>query len=108
MSNLIPYSRQHIDKKDILIVNKAIKSDLITTGKFVEIFEKNLKNYFKSKYVSVCSSGTAAIHLALLAIGAKKNDNIILPSINFVAAENMSKLIGVNIFLQMLMKKLGK
>ena len=41
----------------------------------------------------------AAIHLALLIIGAKKNDNIILPSINFVAAENMS-LIGVNIFLQ--------
>lgn len=108
MNNLIPYSRQYIDKQDILLVNKAIKSDLITTGKFVEIFEKDLKNYFKSKYVSVCSSGTAAIHLALLAIGAKKNDNIILPSINFVAAENMSKLIGVNIFFADVDEKTGQ
>ena len=108
MSNLIPYSRQHIDKKDILSVNKAIKSDLITTGKFVETFEKNLKKYFKSKYVSVCSSGTAAIHLALLAIGAKKNDVIILPSINFVAAENMSKLIGVKIFFADVDEKTGQ
>ena len=108
MSNLIPYSRQHIDKKDILIVNKAIKSDLITTGKFVEIFEKNLKIILNQNMFLFVRVVQAAIHLALLAIGAKKNDNIILPSINFVAAENMSKLIGVNIFLQMLMKKLGK
>ena len=57
-----------------------------------------LSRYLKAPYVSVCSSGTAALHLAFGAIGLKKGDNIILPSINFVAAENICKLMGANIF----------
>ena len=42
---------------------------------------------------------TAAIDLALKSIGLKKNDNIIIPSVNFIAAANMAKLLGANIFL---------
>lgn len=98
MIKLIPYSRQHIDLDDISSVKNALNSDLITTGKFVKNFEIQISRYVNSSFASVCSSGTAALHLAFNAIGLKKGDNIILPSINFVAAENMCKSIGANIF----------
>ena len=55
--------------------------------------------YLKSKYSFTCSSGTAAIHLAFLSIGLKKGDNIIMPAVNFIAAYNLAKIMGANIFL---------
>ncbi|MDB9768847.1 DegT/DnrJ/EryC1/StrS family aminotransferase, partial [Candidatus Pelagibacter ubique] len=51
------------------------------------------------KYALSCSSGTAGLHLSLMAIGVKKNDVIIMPAINFIAVYNMSKLLGAKIFL---------
>ena len=39
----IPYGRQHIDKSDLISVNKSLKKEKITTGNFVDLFEK--KNY---------------------------------------------------------------
>ena len=47
----------------------------------------------------MCSSGTAAIHLAMLSLGLKKNDVILMPAINFVASYNMAKIIGLKVFL---------
>ena len=43
----------------------------------------------------MCSSGTAGLHLSLMAINVKKNDIIIMPSINFIAVYNMSKLLKI-------------
>ena len=57
----IPYGRQLIDKSDKKLVLNSLSNDLITTGPFVEKFEKELKKYLKCKYSYVCSSGTAAI-----------------------------------------------
>ena len=64
----------------------------------MEKFEKDFCAYTKAKHSISCSSGTAAIHLALEAIGLKKDDNIIIPAVNFIAAVNLSKKIGANIF----------
>ena len=63
---LTPYGRQFVDNKDKKILISALSNDLITTGPLVQKFEKNLSNYIKCKYSFVCSSGTAAIHLAML------------------------------------------
>ena len=68
----IPNGKQYIDSSDIKSVINSMKQDLITTGKSVQIFEKKISNLFKCKYVSSCSNGTSAIHLALLAIDIKK------------------------------------
>ena len=96
---LIPYSRQSINFKDINVVNKVLKSSIITTGKEVEKFEKKINSYLKCKHSTVCNSGTSAIYLALNAIGLKHNENIIMPAINFVASHNISRNLGANIFL---------
>jgi dTDP-4-amino-4,6-dideoxygalactose transaminase len=95
----IPYGRQYIDNKDKKLILKSLDNDLITTGPFVEKFEKYLKKYLGCKYSYVCNSGTTAIHLAMLSIGLKKNDVILMPAINFIASYNMAKIIGLRVFL---------
>jgi dTDP-4-amino-4,6-dideoxygalactose transaminase len=95
----IPYGRQYIDSEDITSVSKALRGDLITTGKFVDSFEKKISKFVKCKYVSACSNGTAAIHLSLIAINLKKNDVVIMPAINFIAAYSLCTLIGAKIYL---------
>ena len=82
----IPYGRQYIDKNDISAVTKVLKNDLITSGKKVLEFEKKLIKYLKCKYLSVCNSGTSAIHLSLSAINLKKDDIVIMPAINFISS----------------------
>ena len=95
----IPYGRQFIDNKDIKLVTKSLSNDLITTGPFVKKFEKNLKKYLNCKYSYVCNSGTSAIHLALLSLGLKKNDTILMPAINFIASYNLAKILKLKVYL---------
>ena len=71
-----PYGKQFIDDADIKSITKAAKQDLITTGKSVKKFEKQVSRFVNAKYAAACSSGTSAIHLALIAINIKKNDII--------------------------------
>ena len=96
---IIPYGRQYIDTKDIRLVSRALKEDLITTGRYVKKFENEISKFLKVKYVASCSSGTAALHLAFMAIDVKKNDVIIMPAINFIAVYNMARLMNAKIFL---------
>lgn len=95
----IPYGRQFIDNEDKKLVLNSLSNDLITGGPFVEKFEKELNKYLKCKYSYVCSSGTAAIHLAMLSIDLKKNDIILMPAVNFIASYNMAKIMGLKVFL---------
>jgi dTDP-4-amino-4,6-dideoxygalactose transaminase len=95
----IPYGKQTIDKSDISYVSKIFKSDFLTTGPQVEKFENLFKNKVKVKYAVSCSSGTSALHLSLLSLEIKKNDTVIMPTINFIAAANMTKLLKAKIYL---------
>ena len=95
----IPYGRQFIDNEDKKLVLNSLSNDLITGGPFVEKFEKELNKYLKCKYSYVCSSGTAAIHLAMLSINLKKNDIILMPAVNFIASYNIAKTMGLKVFL---------
>jgi dTDP-4-amino-4,6-dideoxygalactose transaminase len=95
----IPYGRQYIDSQDIRLVSKALKEDLITTGRYVKKFENKISDFLKVKYTASCNSGTSALHLALMAINLKKDDVIIMPAINFIAVYNMARLMNAKIFL---------
>jgi dTDP-4-amino-4,6-dideoxygalactose transaminase len=95
----IPYGRQFIGKDDIENVCSSLNNDLLTTGKYVDNFESKIKNLLNVKFAIACSSGTAALHLALMSFNLKKNDIIIMPAINFIAVYNISKYIGLKIFL---------
>src|SRR3989344_242387 len=81
----IPYGRQWIDDKDIAAVVKVLKTDWLTQGPSVAIFEKELANYVGTKYAVAVSSGTAASHLACLVAGIAPGEEVIVPTLSFVA-----------------------
>ena len=96
---IIPYGRQYIDSQDIRLVSKALKEDLITTGRYVKKFESKISKFLNVKYVASCNNGTSALHLALMSINFKKHDVIIMPAINFIAVYNMARFMNAKIFL---------
>ena len=95
----INYGKHFLDSEDLKITNKILKSDMITRGPQVAKFEKYLSSYTSAKFTTVCNNGTSAIMLAFLALNIKKNDIVIMPSINFIAAYNVAKTIGAKVFL---------
>ena len=65
----LPYGRQTIEDDDIAAVAAALRDDFLTTGPRVEAFEAAFAAVVGSKYAVACANGTAALHLAMLAIG---------------------------------------
>ncbi len=104
----IPYGKQNINIGDIKNVSNSLKNNLLTGGHLVKKFEQEIKKITKAKYAITCSSGTAALHLALLAIKIKKNDVVIMPAINFIAVYNLAFLLGAKIFLADVDPKTGQ
>ena len=95
---MIPYNRQKIFKEDINEVFKSLRNKLITTGPYVKRFENQIQKKIGVKYATVCSSGTAAITLAIYSLGVKRGDVFILPIINFVCASNILDKIGAKVY----------
>ena len=95
---MIPYNRQKIFKEDFNEVFKSLRNKLITTGPYVKKFENQIQKKIDVKYATVCSSGTAAITLAIYSLGVKRGDVFILPIINFVCASNILDKIGVKVY----------
>ena len=95
----IPYGKQLIDREDKKFVLDSLSKDLITTGPYVQRFENSITKFFKSKFSYVCSSGTSALHLAMLSINLKPNDTILMPSVNFIASYNMAKIMKLKVHL---------
>jgi perosamine synthetase len=74
---MIPYGKQSIDEDDIGAVLDALRSVWITQGPIIEQFEKALAGYCGARYAVVVSSGTAALHLACLAVDIQSGDEVI-------------------------------
>ncbi len=84
----IPYGRQFIDEDDINAVIEVLKSDYLTTGPMVTEFEKKVCEYTGAKYAVAVANGTAALHIACLAAGITKDDEVITSPITFAASSN--------------------
>jgi len=86
--SIIPYGRQCIDEDDIQAVVEVLRSDWLTTGPKVAQFEEAVAQFVGAKYAVAVSSGTAALHAAMYAIGIGPGDEVILPPMTFVATAN--------------------
>jgi len=85
--NFIPYGKQSIDTNDIEAVVTTLESDYLTTGPKVKEFEDAIANFCDAKYALVVSNGTAALHLASLAL-LQKGDKVITTPNSFLATSN--------------------
>jgi len=92
--NPIPYGKQFISEEDIQAVVKTLGSDFLTQGPKVEEFEKAFAQYIGCKYAVAVSNGTAALHLAALALGVNEKTNVITTPITFAASANCIRYCG--------------
>ena len=96
-SSLRSYGRQQIDDSDITGIVEVLNSDFLTTGPAVEAFEMEFAESVGVQYAVACSSGTAALHLATLALGLTTGDAAVVPSLTFLASANAYRFEGVEV-----------
>lgn len=92
--DFLPFAKPDIDETDIEEVIEALKSGWLSKGPKVFQFEKELSEFLGVKHTVSCNSGTAALHLALLAAGIGPKDEVIVPSFTFCASVNVILHVG--------------
>ncbi len=91
----IPLSEPDISQLEIKYVNETIKSTWISTsGANVDVFKEKLAEYLGFKNIVMTNTGTAALHTLLLSFSIGKGDEVILPSLTFIATANAISYVG--------------
>jgi UDP-4-amino-4,6-dideoxy-N-acetyl-beta-L-altrosamine transaminase len=93
----LPYGRQTIEDDDIAAVAQALRADFLTTGPTVDAFEAAFAARVGAGHAVACANGTAALHLAMLALGVGQGDVCIVPSITFLATANCARYVGAEV-----------
>ncbi|WP_321150411.1 UDP-4-amino-4,6-dideoxy-N-acetyl-beta-L-altrosamine transaminase [Aeromonas jandaei] len=94
---MIPYGRQSISQADIDAVVEVLKSDFLTQGPVVPRFEQAVADYCGAKFGVAVNSGTAALHIACLALGVGHGDWVWTSPISFVASANCALYCGAQV-----------
>jgi len=90
----LPYCRPSIDSNDVAGVVNALEHHWLTTGPKVREFEDAFAAKSGVKYAIAVNSCTAALHLGIVAMGVGPGDEVIMPSLSFVAAAESTRQIG--------------
>jgi perosamine synthetase len=85
---MIPYGRQSIDEEDVKAVVEVLHSDWLTTGPKVSQFEEAFAKTVGARYSVAVSSGTAALHAVMYALGIGPGDEVIVSTMTFAASAN--------------------
>ena len=93
----IPYARQHISEEDSRAVLEVLHSDWLTQGPAIERFERAVADYCGVKYAVAVSNGTAALHLACLALELGEGDIYWTSPNTFAATANCALYCRANI-----------
>lgn len=90
-----PVYKPLIGKKEKEYVNECLDSTWISSkGKFISLFENKFSEYVQCDYSTTCTNGTVALHLALLALDIKKGDEVIVPTLTYIASVNAISYVG--------------
>ena len=93
----LPYGRQTIEDDDLAAVADVLRGDFLTTGPAVAAFENAFAAQTGAFHAVAVSSGTAALHLATLALDLGPGDTVAVPAITFVATANAARFAGAEI-----------
>ncbi len=89
-----PIAKPYITKKEEKYVLEVLRSGVLSIGPKIEKFEKKFAEFIGTKYACGVSSGTAGLHIALIAAGIKKGDEVITSPFSFVASANSILYVG--------------
>ncbi|WP_434777347.1 UDP-4-amino-4,6-dideoxy-N-acetyl-beta-L-altrosamine transaminase [Neisseria sp. Ec49-e6-T10] len=94
---MIPYGKQDIHQEDIEAIVQVLRSDFLTQGPKVPLFEQNLCQYTGASYAFAVNSATSALHIACLALGLGAGDILWTSTISFVASSNCALYCGAHV-----------
>ncbi len=94
---MIPYGRQDISDDDISEVVRVLKSDFLTQGPMIPMFEGAIKKVCGADYAVAVNSATSALHIAYLALGIGIGDIVWTTPITFVATSNCALHCGAEV-----------
>lgn len=90
----IPITKPFFDKREQEAIMEPLTSGWLVQGPKVKEFEEAVRSYTGASYARATTSCTTALHLALIACGVGKGDEVILPSFTFVASANVVEYVG--------------
>lgn len=94
-SRYIPVCQPCLGGNELRYVCECVRSNWISSaGSFIRRFEDSFRRHCGVKYAAACSSGTAALHLALAALGIKRGDEVIIPTFTMIATANAVAYLG--------------
>jgi UDP-4-amino-4,6-dideoxy-N-acetyl-beta-L-altrosamine transaminase len=93
----LPYGRHAIADDDIEAVTRVLRSDFLTTGPAVAEFEEAFARETGAAHAVACANGTAALHLAALALELGPGDHVVVPTITFLATANAVRFVGADV-----------
>lgn len=95
MKMLIPVAEPVLGKEEEDLVLKGLRSGWVSSaGQFIQEFEEKFARFCNTRYAVTTSNGTSALHLALVATGIGPGDEVIVPSMTFVATANVVSYTG--------------
>lgn len=94
---MIPYGRQWISEEDIAAVVDVLRSPLITQGPVATQFEEAAAEYCGAKYAVAVANGTAALHVAVIALGLGPGGLLWTSPNTFVASANCARFVGADV-----------
>jgi len=91
----IALSVPNLKGRELEYLKKCISTNWVSSaGSFVEKFEDAVCSYVKSKYAVACVNGTSGLQIALKLSGVKRDDEVIVPALTFIAPANAVKYLG--------------
>ncbi len=95
--SMIPYGRQNVSEEDIRAVVEVLRSDFLTQGPVVPLFECAVAAYCGVGHAVAVNSATSALHIACLALGVGAGDFVWTTPITFVASANCARYCGAEV-----------
>ncbi len=94
MKALIPWARPHLFGDEADRMREALLSTWISDGSFVDQFEETIRDFAGVNFACAVSNGTTALHLAYLALGVERGDEVVVPGFAYLGAANVALLCG--------------
>lgn len=90
----IPISKNWFAAEELAAVQQPLLDGWVVQGKQVKAFEAAFSKYVRAEHALACSSGTAALQIAVAALGIKPGDEVVVPGFTWVATANVVELLG--------------
>ena len=97
IKNMIPLSEPEISGNEWKYIKECLDTGWVSSvGKYVTQFEEMIANYVETKYAVATVNGTSALHISLLSCGVQPDDEVIVPTLTFIAPVNVVRYCGAH------------